>query len=153
MFFIEIWNKFRDCGCSHTVTFSSNKLLSVHFPALSFPALSANDKELLCFLISCLVIGQTNVYTLFQNSLLFKYSFVFIQISPWCLVLKLKIQKNILSWTRQQGPICIRINQRPFWNKVYGVILPLRPDCLAWKLNLWLLRSLAMKKHLVKFPW
>ena len=49
----------------------------------------------------------------------FKYSFVFIQISPWCLVLKLKIQKNILSWTRQQGPICIRINQRPFWNKVY----------------------------------
>ena len=49
----------------------------------------------------------------------FKYSFVFSQISPWCLVLKLKIQKNILSWTRQQGPICIRINQRPFWNKVY----------------------------------
>ena len=49
----------------------------------------------------------------------FKYSFVFIQISPWCLVLKLKIQKNILSWTRQQGPICVRINQRPVWNKVY----------------------------------
>ena len=49
----------------------------------------------------------------------FKYSFVFIQISPGCLVLKLKIQKNDLSWTRPQGPICIRINQRPFWNKVY----------------------------------
>lgn len=48
----------------------------------------------------------------------FKYSFVFIQISPWCLVLKLKIQKNILSWTRQQEPICMRINPRPFWNKV-----------------------------------
>ena len=27
----------------------------------------------------------------------FKYSFVLIQISPGCLVLKLKIQKNILS--------------------------------------------------------
>ena len=50
----------------------------------------------------------------------FKYSFVFIQISPSCLVLKLKIEKNILSWTRQQGTICMRINQRPFWNKVYN---------------------------------
>ena len=49
----------------------------------------------------------------------FKYSFVFIQISPGCLVLKLKIQNNILSSTRQQGPICIRIYQWPFWNKAY----------------------------------
>ena len=53
----------------------------------------------------------------------FKYYFLFIQISPWCLVLKLKIQKNILSWTRQQGQICMRINQRPFWNKVYKFLV------------------------------
>ena len=66
-----------------------------------------------------------DVIHLISKWLPFKYSFVFIQISPWCVVLKLKIQKNILSWTRQQGPICIRINRRPFWNKVYKVVTEL----------------------------
>ena len=37
----------------------------------------------------------------------FKYSFVFTQISPWGLVLKCKIQKNILPWKRHQGLIWI----------------------------------------------
>ena len=32
--------------------------------------------------------------------------FVYLQISPCCLVLKLKIQKNIFPLTRQQGLIC-----------------------------------------------
>ena len=52
-----------------------------------------------------------------------KWSLVFIQISPWCLVLQLKMQMNILSWTRHQRPICMRINQRPFWNKVYSNVV------------------------------
>ena len=45
-----------------------------------------------------------------------------------------KIQKNVLSWTRQQGPICIRINQRPFWNKVYCIFCrPVSWDELCFK--------------------
>ena len=42
----------------------------------------------------------------------FKYSFLFIQISPWwCLVLELKIQKDILPWTRHQGLISIKTKE------------------------------------------
>ena len=54
----------------------------------------------------------------------FRYSFVFIEIRPWCLV-----QGKIFFWifssrTRHQGLIWIKtkeyLNDGPFWNKVYG---------------------------------
>ena len=68
-------------------------------------------------------ILSSSSYNLFQNGRHFKYSFVYLQIFPCCLVLKLEkecfplngaarvkfqVSKRILKW-------------RPFWNKVYSL--------------------------------
>ena len=57
-------------------------------------------------------LGRINhVMDLTPKWLLFKYSFVCIQISPSYLVLKLQNQKNILPWTRQEGLIWMQTKE------------------------------------------
>ena len=57
-----------------------------------------------CYCNNFVITPSRSKCTLFQNGRHLNIH-VFLQISPWCLVLKFKIQKNILCWTRQQGPI------------------------------------------------
>ena len=65
--------------------------------------------------------GGSSLYTLFQNGRHLNILLFLFKLAFDASFLSLKFKKNILSRTRQQGPICIRINQRPFWNKVYEV--------------------------------
>ena len=60
----------------------------------------------------------------------FRYSFVFIEIRPWCLVRGKIFFRIFSSRTRHQGLIWIKTKEhlkwRSFWNKVYTA-----PVCLA----------------------
>ena len=69
---------------------------------------------------------------------------VCLQVTRYCLVFKLEIQKNIFPWTRQQGWFASKqkdTNFIPFWNKICMVIF--------WLYNFQLTFSLTF----LPLPW
>ena len=73
---------------------------------------------------------------------LFRCSFVLIQISPWCLVLEIKIQKNILPWTRHQGLIWIKTKE--YLNSGHFGIRCIQCDWIFFPLRLKYLEKLRI---------
>ena len=77
----------------------------------------------------------TALHTPYSKMATIQWSFVCLQISPCCLVLKLEIQKNIFPWTTRANLQANKrtLKWRPFWNKVYTVFETL------WETLLWVL--------------
>ena len=62
-------------------------------------------------------------YTLFQNGRHLNILLFLFKLALDASFLSLKFKRIFYLERGNNGPICMRINQRPFWNKVYCKIL------------------------------